>query len=261
MSESRERSMPAAAAAPAKCALLVLACMLGGCTVTESALAQGSQADLQERVRTLEARLQKMEDIEAIDKLTRAYGYYVDKAQWDQIVDLFDDDSRVEIAGRGVYFGKKGADTIFRKVMGRGQIGLAQGALFNHMILQGIVDVAPDGKTALGRWRAFVQIGQHQQFGMWSEGTYLNKYVKEDGVWKFKDLHFFATFYTPYDAGWAKTALPNNGPSKEFPPDAPQSVQYEVFPGHYVPPYHYPNPVTGEPWKPTGEAAAAAGAK
>lgn len=250
MSESRERSMLEMAAKHATYCLLVTISVLGGCAVTEPTVAQGSQADLQERVRALEMRLQRTEDREAIEKLTRAYGYYVDKAQWDQIVELFADDSRVEIAGRGVYFGKKGADTIFRKVMGGGKIGLGEGFLFNHLILQGIIDVAPDGRSALGRWRAFVQIGQHQKFAMWSEGTYENKYVKEDGVWKFADLHFFATFYTPYDAGWAKTALPNNGPSKEFPPDAPQSVQYEVFPGHYVPPYHYPNPVTGDPWKP-----------
>ena len=134
--------------------------------------------------------------------------------------------------------------------MGGGHIGLAEGALFNHMILQGVVDVAPDGRTAMGRWRAFVQIGQYQKFAIWSEGTYENAYVKENGVWKLKDLHFYATYYTPYDQGWAKQPLPNNGPSKEFPPDAPQSVQYPVFPGHYVPPYHYPNPVTGKPWQP-----------
>ena len=207
--------------------------------------------DLEARVRVLEAKLQNLDDIESINKLTRAYGYYVDKQQWDQIVDLFSEDCRVEIAGRGVYFGKKGADAIFRKVMGHGTIGLADGALFNHMILQGVVDVASDGKTALGRWRAFVQIGQYQKFGMWSEGTYENVYVKENGVWKFKDLHFYATYYTPYDQGWAKQDLPNNGPSKEFPPDQPQSVQYDVFPGHYIPPYHYPNPVTGKPWVPS----------
>jgi hypothetical protein len=211
--------------------------------------AGAAEKDLEARLRVLEARLQKVEDIEAINKLTRAYGYYVDKAQWNEIVDLFAEDSRVEIAGRGVYYGKQGADTIFRKVMGGGQIGLNHGSLFNHMILQGVTDIDPDGKTARGRWRAFIQIGTYEKFALWAEGTYENIYVKENGVWKFKDLHYFATYYTPYDQGWGKQALPNNGPSKEFPPDKPQSVQYDVFPGNYVPPYHYPNPVTGKPWQ------------
>jgi hypothetical protein len=231
--------------------------LLGVVAAGEAGAAQDVKS-LEARVRALEARLQKTEDIEAIEKLTRAYGYYVDKAQWDQIVDLFAAESRVEIAGRGVYYNTSGVDTIFRKVMGRGKIGLSDGALFNHMILQGITDVDADGKTARGRWRAFVQIGQYQKAALWSEGTYENIYVKENGVWKFKDLHFFATYYTPYADGWSKTALPNNGPSTEFPPDKPQSVKYDVFPGHFIPPYHYPNPVTGKPWvAPAPEAAAA----
>ena len=25
-------------------------------------------------------------------------------------------------------------------------------------------------------------------------------------------------------------------------------MKYDAFPGHYVPPFHYPNPVTGRPW-------------
>jgi hypothetical protein len=60
-------------------------------------------------------------------------------------------------------------------------------------------------------------------------------------------MDFYSTYYTPFDQGWAKAALPNNGPSKSYPPDAPQSVSYDVFPGHYVPPFHYPNPVSGQP--------------
>jgi len=220
-----------------------------------SASAASRDATLQAQVRALTARLQAVEDRAAIERLTRAYGYYVDKGQWDQIVDLFAADSRVEIAGRGVYFGKQGVDTLFRKIMGQGHIGLAPGMLFNHLILQDIVDVAPDGRSAQGRWQVFAQVGRYQQFAIWAEGVFSNDYVKEDGVWKFKSMHYYATFYTPYADGWAKTALPNNGPSKEFPPDAPPSVQYDVFPGSYIPPYHFPNPVTGKPWQPEPPAS------
>ena len=237
--------------------LLAVTALLAGMA---SAQAAAPSKDLEARLKALEAKVQKAEDIQAIEKLTRAYGYYVDKAQWNDIVDLFAEDSRTEIAGRGVYYGKKGADTIFRKVMGNGKIDLNQGALFNHMILQGVTDVADDGKTAYGRWRAFIQIGTYEKFALWAEGTYENIYVKENGVWKFKDLHYFATYYTPYDQGWGKAALPNNGPSKQFPPDKPQSIQYDVFPGNYVPRYHYPNPVTGKPWAPPAPEEAAASA-
>ncbi|MFO1467101.1 MAG: nuclear transport factor 2 family protein [Steroidobacteraceae bacterium] len=205
-------------------------------------------ASLEQRLAALERRVEHLDDRAAIEKLTRAYGYYVDKQLWPEVVDCFAGDAVIEIAGRGVYRGREGVDRLFRQAMGGGRVGLAQGALFNHMILQGIVDVEPSGLAAKGRWRASVQIGQYGAFGLWSEGTYENDYVKRDGRWQIQNMHFYATFYAPYDTGWAVRSLPNNGPSKTAPPDAPPSVQYDVYPGHYVPPFHYPNPVTGKPW-------------
>jgi hypothetical protein len=201
---------------------------------------------LEAKLKAQEARLRSLEDIEKINKLTRAYGYYVDKNLWDHVVDMFADDCSVEIAQRGVYLGKKGADRLFRMVMGGGKIGLAEGRLFNHFQLQGIVDIDAGGRTAKGRWRAFVQISQFGKMAIWSEGIYENDYVKEAGIWKFKKMKFWATYYTPYEDGWAKNNLPNNGPSKEFPPDLPPTDNADVFPRlNVVPPFHYKNPVSG----------------
>jgi hypothetical protein len=70
--------------------------------------------------------------------------------------------------------------------------------------------------------------------------------VKQDGVWKIKKLHAFFRMYTPYEDGWAKTAIPITKPEKDLPPDRPQSVVHEQYPGTYIPPYHYKNPVTGK---------------
>ncbi len=200
---------------------------------------------LGQRLKALEARLATLEDGEKIKKLMRAYGYYLDKQLWDQTVDLFSDNCSIEVSGRGVYLGKKGANTFFRSVLGGGKTGLTSGMLFNHLILQGIVDVDPNGVTALGRWRAFLQIGKYGDNAAWGEGVYENEYLKDEGVWKIAKLHWYSTFVTPYEDGWAKTGLPLFGPSTEYPPDLPQSVQYEIFPGNFVPPFHYKNPVTG----------------
>ena len=200
------------------------------------------------RVAALERRLERLEDQAQIEKLTRAYGYYIDKKVWQEVVPLFSNDAVVEISGRGVYKGSKGVETLFRKVIGRGKDGLADGELSNHMVLQGITDVAPDGKTATGRWRAFIQIGMWQQAALWAEGTYDITYVKENGVWKFQTMKWFGTYFTPYDKGWHQQAFGNNRPSADFPPDAPPSVKYDAYPGHYVPPFPYPNPVTGRRW-------------
>ena len=212
----------------------------------DQALLTRTQA-LEKRIAEFEARLSVQEDIEAINKLTRAYGYYIDKNLWDQVVDLFSEDCSVEIAARGVYLGKKGADRLFRMVMGGGKIGLSPGRLFNHFQLQGIVDVDPGGLSAKGRWRAFIQVASFGGSAIWSEGVYEDEYVKENGVWKFKKMKFWSTYYTPYEEGWAKRNLANNGPSKDYPPDLPSSGDTSVLPNSIAfPPFHYKNPVSGK---------------
>ncbi|WP_374655677.1 nuclear transport factor 2 family protein [Phenylobacterium sp.] len=232
----------------------IIKAALGGLAVSAAVLAMAAPAAaqntaaLEKRIAALEARVQTQEDIEAINKLTRAYGYYIDKQVWSEVTPLFSDDAVVEISGRGVYKGRKGVETLFQKVIGRNHEGLMDGSLSNHMVLQGIVNVDPGGKTASGRWRAFIQIGIYQKAALWAEGPYEITYVKENGVWKFKTMHWFGTYFTPFDQGWAKMSFGNNGPSKDFPPDAPPSIKYDAFPGHFVPPFHYPNPVTGRPW-------------
>jgi hypothetical protein len=211
-------------------------------------------ADLEAQVKALGARVQAQEDIEAIYRLTRAYGYYVDKAQWSDVAALWaEKDSSVEIAARGVYLGRAGAERLFKASMGGGRDGLREGQLFNHMLLQGVVNVDPGGTTAKGRWRAWVQIGSAPRDGkpgaaMWSEGTYENEYVKENGVWMFRKMKFWPTFYTPYDKGWGVQVNPNNRPDEKNPPDLPKSDDADVLPKTFVPPYHYPNPVTGRAW-------------
>jgi hypothetical protein len=79
----------------------------------------------------------------------------------------------------------------------------------------------------------------------WGSGIYENEFVKQDGIWKFKYLHAYQTFYTNYEDGWAKRASPIFAPYERLPPDGPQSVAYDPYPAAFVPPFHYANPVSG----------------
>ena len=204
---------------------------------------------LHKRIRTLEAKLRILEDIEEIKKLQRIYGYYLDNKLWDETIDLFSDHTEsIEIGGRGVYLGKKGAEIFFKKVLGGGRYGRQPGELHNHMQLQGIVTVDPGGKTAKGRWRAFTQMADlfpNEIKARWGEGVYEIEYVKDNGKWKFKKMHWYRTFSTPYEEGWAKTSTGGLEPSIEFPPDAPPTV-HEPYPSTYVVPFHYKHPITGK---------------
>lgn len=200
-------------------------------TSVEEALAAA-----REQTQAVSHKVQLLEDENAIENLQRSYGYFVDKALWRETADLFADDGTLEIGGRGVFVGKPRVLEYLQWLVPE---GLTRGHLFNHMQLQPIVDVAPDGRSALGRWRFFGQVGEYQKSAIWGMGTYENEYVKEDGVWKIKKLHAYFRMYTPYADGWAKTAIPNTKPEKDLPPDQPPTVVHEQYPGTYIPQEHY----------------------
>ena len=202
-------------------------------------------AALQTQLAELEHDVGLLEDTKAIKRLQRAYGYYVDKKLSREIGALFADapNTTAEIAGSGVYVGRARIAEFYDRIIG-GE-GLKPGQLFNHMILQGVVHVAPDGRTAKGRWRALIEIGQHGESAVWSEGPYENEYVKENGVWKFSKVHFYMTMAAPYSPGWHKAPQPMEAPLTDFPPDRPPTVVYASYPGVFQPPYHYANPVSG----------------
>lgn len=221
----------------------------GGAASAELAALRSELTALRAEVASLRAGVQRQDDIEAIKKLQRIYGYYVDKGLWSEVIALFSPDCEIEISGRGVYLGTAGATTVFTRLIGQliGQPdasdGLLHGRLHNHLQLQGVVDVAPDGRTAKGRWRALIQVGVHGEMGHWAEGPYENEYAKrDDGVWTIRVMRWFPTFYTPYEEGWGRTGLPMPGVSAEFPPDRPPTRRYETYPSVFVPPYHYANP-------------------
>jgi len=204
-------------------------------------------AALTARVADLEQQAQRLRDINDIKRLQRAYGYYVDNALWDEVVDLMSNDATFEIGLDGVYKGKDHIRKYLYAYTG-GKPGLPAGRLNEHFQLQPVIDVAPDGRTAQGRWRALIMAGTYGKEASWGEGPYENTYVKQDGVWKIKSTHWYETLLVPYAGGWTRERQDHhNGKfaSDRVPPDALSSEAYEVWPGAYLPPYHYKNPVTG----------------
>jgi hypothetical protein len=196
-------------------------------------------AELRRRLDALEARAQAAEDRLAVANLQRAYGYYVDKSQWEHVADLFARDAVLEINGRGRFIGHERIREYMRH-FGSPKRGL----LMNHMQLQPVIHVGSDGLHAHARIRALMMVGQMGDHAMWGEAIYENEYVREDGIWKIIRLKAWQVFYTPYDKGWAKEVSPLLSEFGDFPPDEPIEP-YPVFPDYFCPPYHYRNPVTG----------------
>jgi hypothetical protein len=194
----------------------------------------------------IEYRRQLVQDSNDIKRLQRAYGYYLDHARWDDVVELFADDASLEIGLDGVYLGRERIREYF-DVLGGGRTGLSEGELNEHMQLMPVVTIAPDGRSAKGRWRDIIMAGQYGDHAVWGEGPFENEYVKENGVWKISKLHWFQTMLVPFEGGWHLNEDYNGAKwvSDRLPPDQPTSFPYEAWPGTFLPPFHFPNPVLG----------------
>jgi triacylglycerol lipase len=237
----------------------------GGLLWTDTDAAEesaGRRGNVRQRAGELARRAALLRDEQEIENLQRIYGYYLDRGMWDQIADLFADDGTIEMGLQGVYVGRPR----IREFLGLlGPDGGRDGWLNDHVQLQGVATVAPDGQTARLRSRELNMTGVHGSHAQWSEGIYENTFVKEDGVWKFKSLHYFPTFISDYEKGWAQDAQPVPTASTELPPDRPPTDVYEIFPKAHIPAYHYRNPITGaqpqyprEQGRPSREAIRAA---
>lgn len=224
---------------------------------------------LKAEVERLTREVGRLGDIEAVRRVQFAYGYFMDKGLYQEVVDLFAEDGEVRFMG-GIFRGRdRGVRRLyvdrFRSSFTRGRNGPVFGFLLDHMQLQDIVDVAADGRTARGRFRALLQGGSHtsktdrvamlpQQW--WEAGVYENEYVKDRGVWKLKVLNYCLAWQADFDKGWAHSK-PYEGAfwKKAFPddPGGPDEITAErpaFWPDTAVVPFHYAHPVTGRPIEP-----------
>jgi acetyl esterase/lipase len=210
-------------------------------TVTLPA-ASGRRPAARDRAEDLAARAQRLADEQEVENLQKIYGYYYDRRMWDEVADLFAESGTIEMAQRGVYVGKPRVREFLNLL---GPVGLKDGELNDHVQLQVVVHVAPDGRSAKARSRELNMTGVFESHGEWSEGIYENTFVKDNGVWKIQDLRFFPTFISEYDKGWAADAKPAPAASTELPPDRPPTSVYAIYPKAHIPPFHYDNPASG----------------
>ncbi len=220
-------------------------------------------------IAALEARIAKLEhglgieqDINQIRRIQYTYGYFIDKSQYQECLDLFSDDGEVWFLG-GVYKGKAGLARLyierFRGTFTQGHNGPVYGWLLDHPQLQMVINVADDRKTATVRGRSMMQAGSHetsenlQRPAWWEGGLYDNRYVCEDGVWKISRLGYFPFWHGSFTDGWGKTPIDFiPAPSVCFPedplgPDFLIEPAPRLWPATDVVEFPYPHPVTGKP--------------
>ena len=206
-------------------------------------------AALEKQIKTQARQLQVLEDIEAIKRLQKAYGYYVEHMMYQEIVDCFADSPGVVLNWlEGQYLGKEGVKRYFEFMK-------QAPAEFQHQVMQiaGIVDIDQDGKTAKGRWYAFGGIFVPRGGGMrrsFVSGIYEMGYLKEGAIWKILSIKWVIPYAIRIAEGWARpedvTAPFYNDEFKGPRPDIAVDKADLRYVSGYIFPFHYKHPVTGQ---------------
>ena len=207
--------------------------------------------ELEEQIK----ELQLLRDSEEIKILQRAYGYYLEHWMSDEVIDCFADSPDCVLSlYEGTWLGKEGVERYFDR-----NRNVSPEFLHQVMQLSPIVTVAPDGKTAKGRWYSYgctaIPTGEAMRQA-YMGGIYECEYIKQDGTWKILKLAYNLNMSYEPGKGWVrKSRLPGEGTSRSQGPrieaDIPPGGMDSLYPSGYIFPFHYRHPVTG---KETSEA-------
>lgn len=146
--------------------------------------------------RSVEERLQVLEDIEAIKKLKARYTLAVDARDAEGVVSLFTADGVWEGGTFGRYEGANEVRSFFRSVPERL-------SFFVHYVSNPLIEI--EGDRATGSWYLLEPCTFAEgDRAVWGSARYEERYRRVDGQWKFEEMKLVSVFWTPYEAGWVK---------------------------------------------------------
>ena len=182
--------------------------------------------------RALAQRVQAMVDTQKVRNLQNSYGYYVDRRMWDDVADLFAANGAVQVSGVGVYKGKAGV----RRAMERmGPQSLSHGVLNDHLMFDTVVTVSPGGREAFARGFELGLIADgDQDTSRWEVTVFRNRFVKEGGLWKMREVRLFPHIRADYAVGWGKSHMVEAAPAAAA-PDVSQPTQSAEQQEHLIP--------------------------
>src|SRR5262245_29882069 len=113
----------------------------------------------------------------------------------------------------------------------------------------------PGGNEAFARGIELGMLGEaDQEKGWWEVATFQNRFVKEAGVWKMREMRRFVVVKTDIFQGWGKNRIVEPAPGGAQAPDAPIPLADAAAPGLAMPAFLGRHPVTGRAVKAAGKA-------
>ncbi|HXC58879.1 MAG TPA: nuclear transport factor 2 family protein [Steroidobacteraceae bacterium] len=191
----------------------------------------------------LEERIAVMNDESLVRNLQAAYGYYVDRRMWDDVTDLFAGNGVYEAGGVGIYEGRG-----IRKALERmGPAGLTHGVLNDRLQFDTVVSFAPGRREARVRGLEMGMLGEADKGeGFWEVSVFDNRFVKENGIWKLREVRVFPLFRAEYGKGWGKSRIVEAAQSGALAPDRPLPAADAGAQDRIIPAFVSSHPVTGK---------------
>ena len=182
--------------------IALLAIGFGG---AEAVLVATSHQARSEDGNSVEARLQRLEDQEAIRELIVEYGHMVDTRNWPGFANLFAEDGEW-VGGMGDAKGRATIQKMMEDTMGSGAPklpGTGNGPNL-HIFTNEVIKVDGDTATGVTKWMFVVTDDQNHPKPFYL-GHYDDKFVRVNGEWKFQrraaygDIPQAAPNMTPYE--------------------------------------------------------------
>lgn len=150
---------------------------------------------------TLQQRIQRLEDIQAIKNLKRRYMFLVNMVRYDDLMDTFTEDAIIDYGVFGLYKGREVREYLTSDV---GKQTLRFGI---HHLHSPLIEFVND-TLATGIWeiQSMVELKAVGQ-AYWMAGYFTDEYVKENGQWKQSKLKINWQIITEYERGWGKQPL------------------------------------------------------
>ncbi len=124
------------------------------------------------------ARLQRLEDLDAIRQLFVDYGYHLDRGDFDAYSKLFADDGEVLMGPMGRARGPQAIKALMSKAL-EGRIGTSY-----HLIANPIINLDGDQANSTVTW-AVIARSESDGPSLTMIGRHVDKLIRERGTWKF----------------------------------------------------------------------------
>lgn len=183
--------------------VLLVACSPSGNDSSSASLSGAAfTAEQLQQLARLSVELRQQAALRAVKRLEHRFAQMMSAGRWQEAAELFGDEAEL-IHGEHAYQGKQAIGAWLQSESGAlPDQGFPPERLYETFVLSPVLNLSRDGTSAEGRWRRILMIGDFGQSAEWQLGINENRYVLEEGQWKFALVRHYPLFGGPYAQGW-----------------------------------------------------------